>query len=64
MNIIERAISSIAGGRVLDVATQEGHFVQMLMKNLKSYTEIVGIDVKVNSFVGLRRGLDTVLDLA
>ena len=45
MNIIERAISSVAGGRVLDVATQEGHFVQMLMKNLSSYTEIVGIDV-------------------
>ena len=45
MNIIERAISSVAGGRVLDVATQEGHFVQMLMKSLQSYTEIVGIDV-------------------
>ena len=45
MNIIERAISSVAGGRVLDVATQEGHFVQMLMKNLSSYTQIVGIDV-------------------
>ena len=45
MNIIERAVSNIAGGKVLDVATQEGHFIQMLMKNLQSYTEIVGIDV-------------------
>jgi ubiquinone/menaquinone biosynthesis C-methylase UbiE len=45
VNIIERAISSVAGGRVLDVATQEGHFVQMLMKNLQCYTQIVGIDV-------------------
>lgn len=45
MNVIERAISSVAGGRVLDVATQEGHFVRILMKNLQSYTQIVGIDV-------------------
>ena len=45
MNIIEKAISTIAGGRVLDVATQEGHFVRMLMKNLQSYNQIVGIDV-------------------
>jgi len=45
VNIIEKAISSIPGGRVLDVATQEGHFVQMLMNNLQSYTQIIGIDV-------------------
>ena len=45
MNIIERAVSNIAGGKVLDVATQEGHFIHMLMENLQSYTEIVGIDV-------------------
>jgi ubiquinone/menaquinone biosynthesis C-methylase UbiE len=45
MDIFERALSGIAGGRVLDVATQEGHFVQTLMENLQSYTEIVGIDI-------------------
>ena len=45
MNEIEKALSGIVGGRVLDVATKEGHFVQMLMKNLQSYTEIVGIDI-------------------
>jgi ubiquinone/menaquinone biosynthesis C-methylase UbiE len=45
MDIIERALSSLAGGRVLDVATQEGRFVQILMDNLHSYTQIVGIDV-------------------
>jgi ubiquinone/menaquinone biosynthesis C-methylase UbiE len=44
VNVIERAISSVAGGRVLDVATQEGHFVRILMKNLASYIQIVGID--------------------
>jgi ubiquinone/menaquinone biosynthesis C-methylase UbiE len=45
VNIIEKAISSVAGGRVLDVATQEGYFVQMLMNNLQGYIEIVGIDI-------------------
>jgi len=45
VNVIEKALGSVAGGRVLDVATQEGHFVQMLMRNLPCYTQIVGIDV-------------------
>lgn len=45
MDIIEKTIGNVAGGRVLDVATQEGHFVRLLMKNLQSYTQIVGIDV-------------------
>lgn len=44
MAVIEMALSGIVGGRVLDVATQEGGFVQILMENLQSYTEIVGID--------------------
>jgi len=30
---------------VLDVASLEGGFVQILMENLKDYTEIVGIDI-------------------
>ncbi|MBN1452699.1 MAG: class I SAM-dependent methyltransferase [Anaerolineales bacterium] len=45
MDIIQKAISKVTGGKVLDVATQEGHFVQLLMKNLQSYTQIVGIDI-------------------
>ena len=45
MSICERVLGDIAGGRVLDVATQEGGFVQILMESLKDYTEIVGIDV-------------------
>jgi ubiquinone/menaquinone biosynthesis C-methylase UbiE len=45
MNVIESGLGSIVGGRVLDVATQDGGFVQILMEHLKSYTEIVGIDI-------------------
>lgn len=45
MDIIEQALSTITGGRVLDVATQEGRFVQILTENLQSYTQAVGIDL-------------------
>ncbi len=38
-------MGNIAGGRVLDVATQEGDFVRILAENLESYTEIIGIDI-------------------
>ena len=44
-NIFEQTLGDIAGGRVLDVATQEGGFVRILAESLKSYTEIVGIDI-------------------
>ncbi len=44
MDIFKRALGNISGGRVLDVATQEGGFVTILMENLESYTEITGID--------------------
>jgi len=45
MDIIEKALSTVVGGRVLDVATQEGGFVQILTENLHSYTQAVGIDL-------------------
>lgn len=45
MNTIEKVLGHIAGGRVLDVATQDGGFVQILMENLRDYTEIVGVDI-------------------
>jgi ubiquinone/menaquinone biosynthesis C-methylase UbiE len=44
MDDFEKVLGGIDGGKVLDVATQEGGFVQILIENLKSYQEIVGID--------------------
>ncbi len=44
-NVFKQTLGDIAGGRVLDVATQEGGFVRILAESLKSYTEIVGIDI-------------------
>jgi ubiquinone/menaquinone biosynthesis C-methylase UbiE len=58
MGIIERVLGGISGGRVLDVATQEGHFVQILMENLQSYTEIVGIDINEQAIEAAQDSLD------
>jgi len=44
MNILNQALGDISGGRVLDVATGEGEFIKTLVRNLKSYREIIGID--------------------
>jgi len=45
MNVLTQALGSISGGKVLDVATGEGDFIKTLVGNLKSYVEIIGIDV-------------------
>jgi SAM-dependent methyltransferase len=44
MSALRQALGGISGGRVLDVATGEGGFIQTLIQNLKSYVEIIGID--------------------
>ena len=44
MSTLRQALGGISGGRVLDVATGEGNFIQTLVQNLKSYVEIIGID--------------------
>jgi SAM-dependent methyltransferase len=44
MSTLRQALGNISGGRVLDVATGEGNFIQTLVQSLKSYVEIIGID--------------------
>jgi SAM-dependent methyltransferase len=44
MSSLRQALGSISGSRVLDVATGDGSFIQTLVENLESYTEIIGID--------------------
>ena len=38
-------LKSISGGKILDVATESGEFIQILMKTLKDYESFVGIDI-------------------
>lgn len=58
MKTIAKALKRIAGGRMLDVATQTGGFVQILMENLRSYTEIVGIDIDMRAIATARDTLE------
>jgi SAM-dependent methyltransferase len=43
------ALSGIQGGSLLDVATAEGGFVEILMDNLASYGVIIGVDLSVGA---------------
>jgi SAM-dependent methyltransferase len=45
MDPFEQALGEIQGGRVLDVATGRGGFVEILADRLAGYTQIVGIDL-------------------
>ena len=42
---IRSRLSSISGGKVLDVATGSGDFIDTLMKVLKNYDCFVGVDI-------------------
>jgi 2-polyprenyl-3-methyl-5-hydroxy-6-metoxy-1,4-benzoquinol methylase len=45
MSVLTQALGGISGGKVLDIATEEGNFITTLARNLKSYAEIIGIDI-------------------
>ncbi len=42
---IAKKLESISGGKVLDVATQKGGFINTMMKTLKDYKCFVGVDI-------------------
>ena len=54
MEIFEEVLGSISGGRVLDIATLEGRFVQILIEKLKDYREIIGIDLNERAIENAR----------
>ncbi len=41
---IAKRLGSVSGGRILDVGTSGGGFVDTLMKTLRDYDSFVGID--------------------
>ncbi len=45
MDLFEQALGNIQGGRVLDVATGRGGFVELLAERLDGYNQIVGVDI-------------------
>jgi SAM-dependent methyltransferase len=44
MNVLKGALGDLSGGRVLDVATGEGDFIKTLVRCLRGYGEVIGID--------------------
>lgn len=44
MDIVRESLGDLSGGRILDVATGDGYFVNLLIKNLKDYSEVIGVD--------------------
>ncbi|MHA2214105.1 MAG: hypothetical protein ACW992_13175, partial [Candidatus Thorarchaeota archaeon] len=42
---IKDRLRSISGGRILDVGTQQGGFISLLMKMLQDYESFIGIDI-------------------
>jgi ubiquinone/menaquinone biosynthesis C-methylase UbiE len=45
---VREKLGTISGGDILDVGTQEGDFINTLMKTLKGYNSFVGIDISAN----------------
>jgi ubiquinone/menaquinone biosynthesis C-methylase UbiE len=56
---LKDALSKISGGKVLDVGTGIGEFIDSLKENLKDYTEIIGIDM---NDIALEKAKDTFKD--
>jgi ubiquinone/menaquinone biosynthesis C-methylase UbiE len=51
----EEALSKLSGGRILDVATGGGGFINILKENLKDFTEITGIDINERPLEAARK---------
>jgi len=52
---IRSRLSSVSGGKVLDVATGSGDFIHTLMKTLKDYDCFVGIDISKKSLKSAKK---------
>jgi SAM-dependent methyltransferase len=58
MTTFKEILEQIPGGRVLDVATGAGRFVEILQENLASYDEIIGIDNSERARDGFLKAFD------
>ena len=52
---IRKRLRRISGGRILDVATGSGDFINTLMKMLKSYDSFIGIDTSVKDLESAKK---------
>jgi SAM-dependent methyltransferase len=52
---IRKRLGGISGGRILDVATGSGDFINTLMELLKSYDSFIGIDTSVKDLKSAKK---------
>jgi ubiquinone/menaquinone biosynthesis C-methylase UbiE len=50
MNQLNKELSKMNIGKVLDIATRDGSFINRLSQNLSGYEEIIGIDISDQGF--------------
>jgi len=58
MKILKEKLSDLSGGRVLDVGTGVGDFVNLLTTYLKDYSEVIGIDTSEKAVEAARKNFD------
>ncbi|MFX1517163.1 MAG: class I SAM-dependent methyltransferase, partial [Promethearchaeota archaeon] len=51
---ILKGLEVISGGKVLDVATQKGDFINTLIKTLKDYDTFIGIDIEFKDLASIK----------
>lgn len=44
MDILKEKLGKYTGGKILDVATGDGYFINLLINNLQNYLSVVGVD--------------------
>ena len=54
---IRDRLSTVSGGRVLDVGTQHGDLIRTLMKTMKDYDSFVGIDIAEDDLEKARKSV-------
>lgn len=52
---VARNLRKISGGKVLDVATQKGGFIDVLIKALKDYDDFIGVDIKFENLESMKK---------
>lgn len=50
MHFLDQKLGAISGGKILDVATQDGEFIRKLLNAFKEYDEAIGIDISEKKF--------------
>jgi SAM-dependent methyltransferase len=58
MNILEKKLRTLSGGKMLDVATGDGDFIRKLLDAFKDYDEVIGIDISDEDFEEARKDFE------